>query len=157
MGGLSSILDRFRNVCGPYLFHNGFSTHPAKGKVVGAWSWQVVSMLNHWAFISAHLLFFSGFTLFVFVPQARLQICSVVWSASPLTLPVTWRGCSARADGLLPAVRGCIDSLQLRTVGKQLGATLWSSAGMRALLYSHPPVTATLSLSLCTIQTHIWP
>ena len=85
MGGLSSILDRFRNVCGPYLFHNGFSTHPAKGKVVGAWSWQVVSMLNHWAFISAHLLFFSAVLLYLFLSRKpgyrSAQLCDRLLSS----------------------------------------------------------------------------
>ena len=111
--------------------------------MVGASSWQVVLMLNHSAFISAHLLYCSCFALFVFVYQPGYTGAIIL---SP-PLPATWNGCSARADGLLPADRGCIASLQLRTVGKQLGATLWSSAGMRPLLYSQPPVTTALSLT----------
>jgi len=115
-------------------------------------------MLNHLAFISAHLPYCCGLGLFALVLSARL-----LWCDQPLPpLPATWHGCSARADGLLPADRGCIDSLQLRTVGKQLGATLWSSAGMRPLLYSQPPVTTALSLTclhqseeLRTLQTYM--
>ena len=127
----------------PPLQNNSFSTHPSKGNVVGASSWQVVCMLHDSTVISAHLLYCSGFAVFVLVLSARLQ-----WFDQPLpALPATWHVCSARADGLLPADRGCIDSLQLRTVGKQLGATLWSSAGMRPLLYSQPPVTTALSLT----------
>jgi hypothetical protein len=65
----------------PPLSITVFRPHQIKGKVVGASVWQVVSMLNHSVFISAHLLHFSGFALFVFVVPAN----SVVWSASSPT------------------------------------------------------------------------
>ena len=84
-------------------------------------------MLNHSAFISARL---SVVLLISFcsISQVTDQLSCVMYLSSLLA---AWRA-PARADVRLLAVRGCIDSLQLRTVGKQLGATLWSSAGMRA-------------------------
>ena len=42
--------------------------------MVGASSRQVVSMLTHSAFISAHLLYFSGFPLFVFFSPPISQV-----------------------------------------------------------------------------------
>jgi hypothetical protein len=201
MSGQNSVLDRVRNACDPYLIHNGFSTHPAKGKVVGAWSWQVVSirdfrlpprywwdlrssgfrcpetsvknyhstlrnnpderrsqvvsMLSHSAFISAHFFYFSGVALFVFVHQARLQTSLVVWSAP---LPGPSHG-AAVLRVLMVCCRRSVGASTACSSGpweSKWGATLWSSAGMRALLYSHPPVTATLSMSSKTHYMHIY-